>query len=93
MVYILGVHRERYTLDGVYPGCTIGCRYTLGGVYPGCICLGILGGVYPGVYLLLYHPGYTTVHTVRGVLPGTLSPSVMMRREEALGSTLWIIRE
>jgi len=39
----------------------------------------------------VYIPGYTplgtpTLHTVSGVLPGTLSPSVAVPGEEALGS-------
>ena len=53
--------------------------------------------VYPGLYAsLVYmpgiHPWVHRAHTVRGVLPGTPSPAVRVRREGALGYNLKIIR-
>ena len=64
------------------------------GVYLG-ICLPTYLGWYMSPYhaSLLYHPGYTMVHTVPGVLPGTLSPVCAVSGNEALGSTLGLIRE
>ena len=50
MVHILGVHRVRYTLGGIYLG--VYARYTT-------------VGIHPAVYARVYTPGYTTPYTVR----------------------------
>ena len=51
-----------------------------------------------GVYLPVYVLPYTTLgipptYTVSGVLPGTLSPHAAVSGNEALGSSLRIIRD
>jgi len=43
------------------------------------------------VYTYYTLPGYTTVYSIRSVLPGTLSPATAVHGEEALGSNLGLL--